>query len=107
MSACVKRNVDLLRLLHKSKPALVKIILKNASPDLVRALSECCLNVLKGNIKLNAGQKTRLRRYKNILRKLAAKKLAVKTRKQLLQKGGFIGALLGPVLGVLGSLLGR
>ena len=107
MSACLKRNVYLLRLLHKSKPSLVKVILKNASPDLVRALCECSLNVLKGNIKLNASQKTRLRRYKNILRKLATKKVAAKTRKRLLQKGGFIGALLGPVLGVLGSLLGR
>ena len=86
---------------------MVKSILKNAPPDLVKALCECSLNVLKGNIKLNKTQKTRLRRYKNILRQLASKKPATKTRKQLLQKGGFIGALLGPVLGVLGSLLGR
>ena len=107
MSACVKRNVALLQLLHKSKPAMAKTILKNAPPDLVRALCECSLNVLKGNIKLNATQKKRLRRYKNILRTLATKKPTTKTRKQMLQKGGFIGALLGPVLGVLGSLLGR
>ena len=86
---------------------MVKTILKSAPPDLVRALCECSLNVLKGNIKLNATQKKRLRRYKNILRTLAAKKSAVKTRKRMLQKGGFLGALLGPVLGVLGSLLGR
>ena len=97
--------MTLLRLLHKSKLSLVKAILKNAPSDLVRALCECSLNVLKGNIKLNASQKTRLRRYKNILRKLATKKVTAKTRKQMLQKGGFIGALLGPVLGVLGSLL--
>lgn len=107
MSACVKRNVALLQLLHKSKPAMAKTILKNAPPDLVKALCECSLNVLKGNIKLNAAQKKRLRRYKNILRTLAVKKASAKTRKQMLQKGGFIGALLGPVLGVLGSLLGR
>ena len=86
---------------------MAKTILKNAPPDLVRALCECSLNVLKGNIKLNATQKKRLRRYKNILRTLATKKPTTKTRKQMLQKGGFIGALLGPVLGVLGSLLGR
>ena len=107
MSLCVKRNVALLRLLHQSKPSLVKAILKNAPSDLVRALCECSLNVLKGNIKLSATQKKRLRRYKNILRTLAAKKASTKTRKQMLQKGGFLGALLGPVLGVLGSLLGR
>ena len=97
----------MLRLLYKSKPPMIKSILKNAPADLVRALCECSLNVLKGNIKLNKSQKTRLRRYKNILRKLAYKKSTTKSRKQMLQKGGFIGALLGPVLGVLGSLLGR
>ena len=107
MSLCIKRNMALLRLLYKSKPSLVKAILKNAPPDLVRALCECSLNVLKGNIKLNATQKKRLHRYKNILRALAVKKSSAKKRKQLLQKGGLIGALLGPVLGVLGGLLGQ
>ena len=56
----------MLRLLYKSKPPMIKSILKNAPADLVRALCECSLNVLKGNIKLNKSQKTRLRRYKNI-----------------------------------------
>ena len=35
---------------------MVKAILKNAPSDLVRALCECSLNVLKGNIKLSATQ---------------------------------------------------
>lgn len=80
--------------------------MKEAYPDLIKALCECSLNILKGNVKLNRAQKKKLCRYKNKLRALIAKKTSMKSRKQILQSGGLIGALLGPVIGVLGSLLG-
>ena len=81
-------------------------MLKGASPDLIKALCECSLNILKGRIKLSPTQKKKLSRHKNNLRLLATKKSTLKHRKRVLQKGGFLGALLGPVLGVLGSLFG-
>lgn len=106
MSACVGRNAAMLRFLCGAKLHVVKTVLKGASPDLIKALSECCLNVLKGHVRLTPRQKRRLTKYKQNLRLLAQKKTSTKRRKQLLQKGGFIGALLKPVLGVLGGLLG-
>lgn len=108
MSSCVQRNADVLRLLYKSKPAMVKAILKNMTADQVKALCECILNVLRGNVELNIKQKNRLARYKRIMRALSSKKHSAARRKRLLiqQGGGFLGALLGPVLGVLGSVLG-
>ena len=106
MSASLKRNLPLLRILHRSKPALVKSILKHASSDLTKAICECSLNVLKGNIKISPAQKRKLAHHKTNLRLLANKKTSLKKRKRILQKGGFIGALLGPVLGVLEGLLG-
>ena len=105
MSQCMKRNASLLRLLQKLKPNALKAVMKVAPPDLIKALSECGLNVLKGNVKLNPAQKKKLCRYKNKLRALAIKKTSMKKRKEILQSGGFIGALLTPVLSVLGSLL--
>ncbi len=101
MSESVKRQGEMLRLLARAKPPVVKAVVKNASPHLVKTLCECCHNVLKGNV-----QKRRLRRHKAILRQLTKKKLTVKRRKEILQTGGFIGALLGPVLGVLKGVLG-
>ena len=80
--------------------------MKEASADLIKALCECTLNILKGNIKLTTAQKKKLARYKNILRSLAVKRTSMKKRKTILQSGGLIGALLSPVLGVLGALLG-
>jgi hypothetical protein len=106
MSESVKRQGEMLRLLARAKPPVVKAVVKNASPHLVKTLCECCHNVLKGNVPLTPVQKRRLRRHKASLRQLSKKKLTVKRRKEILQTGGFIGALLGPVLGVLKGVLG-
>jgi len=40
------------------------------------------------------------------LRKLALKKMSLVSRKKILQKGGFIGALISPLITGLVSLLG-
>ena len=106
MSARIERNLPLLKVLCGAKPALIKAVLKGASPDLINTLSECSLNILKGNVRLTSAQKKQLCRYKQSLRALSKKGTLLKRRKQILQKGGFLGALLKPVLSVLGGLLG-
>ena len=106
MSLCVQRNAPLLKLLCGAKPALIKAILKGASPDLIKALSECSLNVLKGNVRLTPTQKRQLARHKLGLRTLAKKGTSLKRRRLILQKGGFLGALIKPILGVLSGLIG-
>ena len=88
-----------------AKPASVKSIIKGADKDLVDTLCECGLNVLKGNVPLSPGQKKRLKAHKNTLRALSQKKQSLQKKKTLLQRGGFLGALLRPVLSVLGDLL--
>lgn len=96
----------MLRLLCGAKPAVIKAVLKGASPDLIHALCECSLNILKGHVQLTPAQKKRLSRHKQNLRVLAKKTTSVKHRKQILQKGGFLQALLNPVLGIVSGLLG-
>ena len=72
----------------------------------MRCLCECALNVLNGNIPLTPADKKKLNKYKNKLRYLTNRKLsAQKKKKTLNQKGGFLGALLTPVLSALGGLL--
>ena len=106
MSKRVKRNLPLLKVLCGAKPGLIKAVLKGASPDLISALSECSLNVLKGNVRLTPTQKKRLTKYKTNLRLLAKRGTAQKRRRQILQKGGFLPLLLKPIVGALGGLLG-
>lgn len=105
MSHLLRKNAPLLRMLSKAKPRSVKALIKTADKDLVHTLCECGLNVLKGNVPLTANQKRRLSRHKGTLRALVRKGQSEKKRKALLQKGGFLGALLSPVLGFLSSLL--
>lgn len=106
MSACVRQNATMLRFLCGAKPALVRAVMKGAPPDLIKAISECSLNVLKGNVHLTPAQKRRLCKYKRNLRLLAKKTTSTKEKKKIIQKGGFLGALLKPVLSVLGGILG-
>ena len=87
MSAVVKRALPLLKVLADAKPKLKKAIIQHAPTELVTAISEIVLNLIKGVIKLTASQKKRLSRYKKDL--LAKKKLSIgKKKKILVQKGG-------------------
>jgi len=48
---------------------------------------------------------TNLRRKKNDLRALSKRKTSLQAKRKILQKGGFLRAILPPILSVLGSLL--
>ena len=105
MSSPLEEKFEKLRLLKESSPKVRKRILKDCNSSLLYCLCECALNVLKGTVPLEKAQKKRLGRFKHKLRKLASKKTRVKIKKRLVQTGGFIGALLTPVLSFLGTLL--
>ena len=87
-------------------------VLRTADRPLVRLICECCLNVLRGNVRLDTRAKLRLRPYAALLRQLAAsssssprsvKKNNWLARRRLLaskrcREGGFLTRLLSPVL---------
>ena len=106
MAKRFKNHIDELKVLKKAKPALRKSILKAADKDLICCLSDCCHNILNGNIRLNASQKKSLQRHRKNLRKIATKRTTVKKRRDILvQKGGFLPALLAPIIGVAASII--
>ena len=108
MSARLKRNLDLLRVLRKSTPPQRKAILKNYGKDLILCICEIIDNLLQGTVRLSPAQKKTLSKHKSILRQLANKKRAVTEKKKILvQKGGFLPAVLAPVLSVAATLLGE
>ena len=82
MSAVVRRALPLLKVLADAKPKLKKAIIQHASTELVTAISEIVLNLIKGVIKLTASQKKRLSRYKKDLLALAKKKLSIGKKKE-------------------------
>jgi len=105
MSSRLKKYYTKLKLLKEATTKTRKDILKDCSKGLLCCLCECAKNVLKGNVPLTKVQKTKLKRFKKKLRDLSSKKVNVETKKEIVQSGGFLGALLTPVISLLGSFL--
>lgn len=107
MAKRVKKHLDTLRVLKTAKPKLRQSVLASADNDLIHCLCECAHNVLNGNVKLSPGQKKILGKHKKPIRDLASKKTALKKKRRILvQKGGFLPALLAPIIGIATSLIG-
>ena len=98
MSARVKRQAPVLRVLAQDHPHICQAVLRGADKDLLHCLSECALNVLKGNVNLTPSQKASLIKHKQKLRKIADKKVSLKSKHKIVQTGGFVSALLAPLL---------
>ena len=83
-------------------------MLKGADKGLLKCLSECAHNVLQGNVPLGVTQKKKLKKYKKELKLLRKKTSKEKDKKKALQKGGFLPALLAPIVtSVLAPLVSK
>jgi len=101
----LRANAPAIKTLFKAKPAMAKAIIKHADKELINTLCECCLNIAKGRVPLTTSQKHKLTKHKKIVRSLAKKSTSLKQRKLLLQRGGFLPALLGPLAPIIGSVV--
>lgn len=102
----LKKNVDMLRMLHEAKEHTRRGFLKCCPGDVCNAISEVASNTLKGNIPLTDAQYAGLKRHAKDLETLARKKTSLTKKRQIIQKGGFITALLGPALRLLTPVIG-
>ena len=94
----VKFQAPLLQSLAHAHPYICKAILQGADKDILQCLSQCALNVLKGNVPLSGPQKAKLTKYKQKLRKEANKKVSLQEKYEIVQTGGFVPLLLAPLL---------
>ena len=102
----IRSNYRALQVLKTAPPKLRKDILANNKSELVKTLSECSLNLLRGNVKLTKWQKKKLRKHRVHLRKLADKRVSLTSKKKaIVQRGGFLLPLLGAVLPTIASLI--
>jgi len=107
MSRRVKKYLPMLKRIAKLGDKAKRDFVRKCDKEILDCVSECAKNVIKGNVPLTARQKEKLRRSRKHLRELSVKKTTLRRKRRILQKGGFLGALLPPVLGVLSSLLLR
>lgn len=111
MSDRLKRHIHELYTLHSCKPCQRNNYLKNASPDLVHCLCEVCHNILKGNIPISKNQLNKLKKHRNLMRKLVdiqgekKNKNLKEKRKLISQTGGFLPLILTPLLTIASELI--
>ena len=97
--------------LKRLGPTKRKIFVKTCSRDCIIKVCECIKNVLNSNLQIKPSHLKKLNRHKQTLRTLALKSTSLSKRKRLLQKGGFLAALLPAIIpaiaGVIGQLFNR
>ena len=98
----IKKHGPMVMAMMQSTPKIRKKLVKEASAPVVKCVSECCHNVLKGHVSLTEAQKKKLHSKRQQLRHLASKSISVQRKKRILnQKGGFLPLLIGPLLPLL------
>lgn len=105
----LKDNIDYLALLSKAKRSEQRRkLIEIATADQLNAVWDCIHNILfNERVPLTQNDRKKLKKYKNILVSLDRLKKSHKEKKKdiLHQHGGFLPALLAPVLGIAGTLL--
>lgn len=76
-------------------------MIKKSSKDFIETLVEICINIIKGNVPLSSAQFKRLKRFHKQLKQVTLKSTPQKKKRRVFQQGGFLGALLKPLLGLL------
>ena len=97
MSTCLKKNAQMLGVLAHAPPQMCKAIIGAADRELMTCLCECAQNILNGNVPLTKSHLKYLQQYRSDVRTLANKRAPKHKKKKILQKGGFLSALLAPI----------
>ena len=110
VSPRISRHATDLQYLARVNRAVRNRKISEASTDLIQALVDAAKALIKGKISLTGTQLRRARLHEANFKKLIKPNASVTQRKKTLQTGGFLPAILGPLLKVglplVGSLLG-
>jgi len=101
----MKRFLPTLRRIHRMGEKAKREYVKRCNRQFIDCVTECAKNVLKGNVPLTDAQMSKLRPRRQDLRALSVKKTSLTKKRKIIQKGGFLLALLTPALSVLDGLL--
>jgi triphosphoribosyl-dephospho-CoA synthetase len=101
----LRQTFNKVRILSLATPRARKELIRKGDRELIDCVSECCHNILHGKVILTSNQKNQLKRYKDKIREVAKKKTSLCKKREIIQKGGFLGIVLPAVAGFLGNLL--
>ena len=107
ISKRVKNHLPLLEFMRKCDSKTMKHMIRHCDSDMLKSLCEICQNTIRGNVRLTPTHFKRLKRYKKQLSTVTNSKSSDKQKRQSLQKGGFLPALLGAVIpAIIGAIGG-
>ena len=107
MSQRLKEHSNIFKhLYHLNHERRNKWIKWHLDKDLILCLCDCTKNLLIENIPISQKKKQELSKIRKELRLLANKKVSIKKKRKIIQQGGFLASLLGPIVSVLSSLFG-
>ena len=98
-SKSLEKHAPLLLCMRKNPNIRRHLISSSLAEELMQCIRECVFNVLQGRVQLKKEEKRRLKSHKNNLRAFLHENTSLKKKKEIVQKGGFLGALLAPLLG--------
>jgi hypothetical protein len=97
-TARLSRHAYNLQTLAKASPKPRRKIISQASDDFILALVDAAKKLIKGEISLTPQQLGAVRRHRHHFEKVTKPRVNVKEVKKACQIGGFLPALLGPLL---------
>ena len=84
-----------------------ELLLEAGGTPLVKCLGECCHNVLYGAVEVDEPTRLYLKRHAAHIREVADPRVGVQRKKQVLvQHGGWLPALLAPIISAVTGLVG-
>ena len=100
-----KRYIKFLQV--NKDPSALRATLKNAPDSVIKTICNIALNAQQGDVAIRPFLQRILRRHKNKINALISQTKSLKTKRRLLQHGGFafLPALLAAVLPTLGGLV--
>jgi len=91
----IRSSFHKLRTLKDAMPKLRKAIISNCDKELIKSISECALNELRGNVNLTDCQMKRLRKFNGRLKTVVDKRVPLARKKRLINhRAGFFVPLL-------------
>jgi hypothetical protein len=108
MDGRIQKKTAFLREFHKCSNQNRKKLLKTATPNQIKSVCECALNVVNGNVPVKGRLLHKLKAHRKVLKQLSFGKGTINTKRRLLiQRGGFLPVLAAALLPLVGTLVDR
>ena len=94
MSESLRSNIDFIKRLAVCSAAERRNLLEHASNKNIKALSELCLNLLRGNLPIDDKTKSKFKKHQRSIQLLARRRVPLKNKREIINQRGSAGFLL-------------